>query len=214
MPTVPSSPCPRPRPASGVQCPSVSASVQCPRVPVHATAVRCPVWVSGVRAFPGPLCPPGVRSWRAAVGRPHGWDSRCLRGRPQCPRPASSARVRTWRSKLRRRAGPAETSAWTRRRRGRWLGNDKVDRVADRDRPDTREDRPLVGEPGCVAPGGRAGRVLGLAVDPGRRVCRLVARFGCDHRCGPDARPTRRSTVSMLQPAMLGYHQRRGTEHD
>src|SRR4029450_7617883 len=31
-------------------------------------------------------------------------------------------------------------------------------------------------------------------------VCRLVARFGCGHRCGPDAQPTRRSTLSKLQP--------------
>jgi hypothetical protein len=48
MPTVPSSLCPRPRPASGVQCPvsSVRCERQCPRVPVRATGVRCPVRAS------------------------------------------------------------------------------------------------------------------------------------------------------------------------
>jgi len=87
MPAAPSSPCPRPRPASSVQCPV--SSVRCPvrASSVHAclsqrrvssvrchpsvqvSAVRGPVWASGVCALPRPLCPAGVRSWSAAVGQ-------------------------------------------------------------------------------------------------------------------------------------------------
>jgi hypothetical protein len=63
---------------------------------------------------------------------------------------SSSARVGTWGSRLapavlgqrRRRLGLG-------RRRGRWLGSGEVDRVADHDRPDAREDRPLVGSRGA-----------------------------------------------------------------
>jgi hypothetical protein len=83
MPAVPSSPCPRPRPASGVRCPLSGASVQRPRVRVTRllSSVRCgrvrvsgvprPVsrgGASGVRALPCPPCPTG-RSWRVAVGQ-------------------------------------------------------------------------------------------------------------------------------------------------
>jgi hypothetical protein len=114
MPAAPSSPCPRPRPASGVQCPVSGASDQCPRLPVHGTRVRCgrlsvqvsavrrPVWASGVCALPRPLCPAEVRSWSATVGRPlYGWDGRGRRGRPLRPCPArrlpeSAPRARSW----------------------------------------------------------------------------------------------------------------------
>jgi hypothetical protein len=67
MPAVPSSPCPRPRPASGVQCPvpatSVHAclstrpvsSVRCGRLSVQVSAGRSPVF--GVRSPVGVRCP-------------------------------------------------------------------------------------------------------------------------------------------------------------
>jgi hypothetical protein len=80
------------RPASIVRCERPGSTRACPRdrcpvsgagPSVQVSGVRCPVWASGVRAFPRPLCPTGVRSWRAAVGRqPHGWDGRGRRGRP------------------------------------------------------------------------------------------------------------------------------------
>jgi hypothetical protein len=100
MPAVPSSPCPRPRPVSGVQCPLRASNVhaclstrpvsgvRCGRLSVQAFGVRCPVWASGVHPFPRPMCPTG-RSWRAAVGQAAAWlgwpGSAC---RPPYPRPA------------------------------------------------------------------------------------------------------------------------------
>ena len=59
MPAAPSSPCPRPRPASGVRCSVSGASDQCPRLPVHGTDVQCPVRASER---------PGVRCPASAVG--------------------------------------------------------------------------------------------------------------------------------------------------
>jgi hypothetical protein len=115
MPAAPSSPCPRPRSASGVQCPvratSVHAclstgpvsSVRCGRLSVQVSAVRRPLWASGVCALPRPLCPARVRSWSAVVGRQlYGWDGRGRRGRPLRPCPArglpeSAPRARSWR---------------------------------------------------------------------------------------------------------------------
>jgi hypothetical protein len=102
------------RPVSGVRCPvrasSVHACLSQRRVSgvrchpsVQVSAVRGPVWASGVCALPRPLCPAGVRSWSAAVGRqPYGWDGRGRRGRPLCPCPArglpeSEPRARSWR---------------------------------------------------------------------------------------------------------------------
>jgi hypothetical protein len=107
MPAVPSSPCPRPRPAFGVQCP-----VRAPSVRMCLSGVRCgrPVSVrSRVR------CPTGVRSWSAAVGqaaRRLRWLGR--RGRPPYPYDRLvSAQVRAWARSWRRPCGPAEASART-----------------------------------------------------------------------------------------------------
>jgi hypothetical protein len=164
MPAAPSSAYPRPRPASGVQCPVRATSVhtwlsirpvsgvRCGRlsVQVSAVGVRCrrPVWASGVCALPRPLCPAEVRSWSAAVGQAAvRRDGRGRRGRPLRPCPARRLpESGAWRSKLaqvvlgqpRRRFGPG-------RRRGRWLGSGQLDRVADQDRPGAREDHSLVG---------------------------------------------------------------------
>ena len=133
MPAVLSSPCPRPCPASGVQCPVRPSGL--PPVRVHVTGVRCgrlsvqmsgvwsPAWVSGVRGFPRPLCPAG-RLWRVAVGRrPHGWDGRRRRGRLPCPRPVRrlpgrNLAVEAGAGLLGQRRGRFGVS----RRRRRWLG--------------------------------------------------------------------------------------------
>jgi hypothetical protein len=152
--------------SAGVRRPVSGASGQCPRVPIHATAVRvrcgrlsvqvsgvrCPAWASGVRAFPRPLCPTGVWSGEWRWGRqPHGWDGRGRRGRPPCPRlarrlPGSAPGGRDGRRpcwvQRRRRLGLG-------RRRGRWLAVARSTAWPTRDRPDAREDRPLVGEPGA-----------------------------------------------------------------
>jgi hypothetical protein len=107
-----SSPCPRPRPASGVQCPvrasSVHAclstrplsSVRCGRLSVQLSGVQR--GASGVRALPRPRCPTGVRSWRAAVGRAAAWLG--WPGSAWSPAvsttDSSSVCVGTWRSRL------------------------------------------------------------------------------------------------------------------
>jgi hypothetical protein len=144
MPAVPSSPCPRPRPVSGVQCPVSGASDRCPRLPVPATGVQCPVpserpgvrcpgsgvrrpvWASGVCALPRPLCPAEVRSGSAAVGQAAlwlGWPGSAWSAAASMPG-SWSACVGALCSKLaqavvgqrRFRFGPG-------RRRGRWLGS-------------------------------------------------------------------------------------------
>ena len=159
LPAAASSANPRPRPASGVQCPvratSVHtclsrrpvSSVRCGRLSVQVSAVRRPLWASGVCALPRPLCPAGVRSWSAAVGRqPYGWDGRGRRGRPLRPCPArglpeSAPRLEAGAGA----AGPAEASVWTWPSSWEVVGHGQVDRVADQDRPGAREDRSLVG---------------------------------------------------------------------
>jgi hypothetical protein len=79
------------------------STVRCGRLSVRVSGVRCPLWLSGVGAFPRPLCPTGVRSWRAAVGQAAAWlDGRGRRARSLCPRP------------VRRNRG-------SRRRRPRWV---------------------------------------------------------------------------------------------
>jgi hypothetical protein len=170
MPAVPSSPCLRPRPASGVQCPVRASSVHAclstrpvstvryGRLSVQVSGARCPVWASGVRAFPRPLCPTGVRPWRAAVGHAAAWLGM---GRGSAWSPAvsmtgsSSARVGTWRSRLaqavlgqrRRRLGlgvvvgpgwpAASSTAWPTRigrmrtRIARWVGSRGAQRGGD-----------------------------------------------------------------------------------
>jgi hypothetical protein len=152
MPAVPSSPRPRPRPASRVRCPVQASTPARPRDrrPVSGAGVcasSCPAsgvqrGASGVRAFPRPLCPTGVRSWKAAVGRAAAWLG--WPGSAWSPAVSTTgsltARTGTWRPRLapavrgqrRRRLGLG-------RRRGRWLGNGQLDRVADQDRPDARE---------------------------------------------------------------------------
>jgi hypothetical protein len=163
MPVVPSSPCPRPRPASGVQgpvqassvhaCPSTRplSNVRCGRLSLQVSdvRVRCPACASSVRGFRCPLCPIGVRSWRA-VGHAAAWlDGRDRRSRPPCPRPAcrlpeSESGDRGWR----RTAGPAEASAWTCVVVG---GDWAVARSTSwrPRRPDAREDRPSVASQGA-----------------------------------------------------------------
>jgi hypothetical protein len=147
MPAAASSPCPRPRPVSGVWCPvsgvwcpvratSVHAclstgplsSVRCGRLSVQVSAVRRPVSASGV----------GVRCLRVAASavsgrsevlergggqQPYGWDGRGRRGRPLRPCPArglpeSAPRLEAGAGG----AGPAERRFGPGRRRGRWLG--------------------------------------------------------------------------------------------
>jgi hypothetical protein len=167
VPPVPSSPCPRPRPASGVPgpvqassvhaCPSTRplSSVRCGHLSLQVSGVRvrCPAWASGVRGFRCPLCPTGVRSWRAAVEHAAawlGWPGR--RRRPPCPRPAcrlpeSESGDRGWR----RPAGPAEASAWT------WASSWEVIRqwpARLRGRAGLAgcaRGSPVGGEPGCAA---------------------------------------------------------------
>jgi hypothetical protein len=131
---------------------SVSTSVQCPvqASNLHAclstrlvSRVRCgrlSVRVSGVRAFPRPLCPTRVRSWRAALGQAAAWLG--------WPGSACSPAVSTTGSSepgdrgCAGRAGPGTAPAWTRPSLwevvGRWLGRPR----GRPDRPHAREDRP------------------------------------------------------------------------
>jgi hypothetical protein len=102
MPAAPSSPCPRPRPASGVRvrCPvratSVHAclstgpvsSVRCGRLSIQVSAVRCPGSGEGVRCLCVAARAVSGRSevLERGVGRPpYGWDGRGRRGRPLGP---------------------------------------------------------------------------------------------------------------------------------
>ena len=117
MPAAPSSACPRPRPASGIQCPVSGASDQCPRLPVHGTAVQCPVRAS---ERPGVRCPAsgvGVRCLCVAASAVSGrsevlergggqaaarleWPGRRGRRLRPCPArrlPESAPRARSWR---------------------------------------------------------------------------------------------------------------------
>ena len=129
IPAAPSSPCPRPRPASGVQCPvpvtSVHAclstgpmsSVRCGRLSVQCplSGVQCPL--SGVRCLCVAASAVSGRSevLERGVGRqPYGWDgrvgvvARCLHARlVVClsRRLVLEADVGG--------AGPAEVSVWT-----------------------------------------------------------------------------------------------------
>ena len=126
MPAAPSSPCPRPRPASGVRCPvratSVHAclstgplsSVRCGRLSVQVSAVWRPVWASGVCALPRALCPAEVRSWSAAWAAVWlGWPGSAWS--PAASMTGSSS-ARGWSLALEAgagAAGPAEASVWT-----------------------------------------------------------------------------------------------------
>jgi hypothetical protein len=115
MPAVPSSPCPRPRPASSVRCPvsgvrcpvpSERPGVRCPG-PVWASAVRGPVWASGVGVRCLSVAASAVSGRSEVLERgggqaAYGWDGRGRRGRPLCPCPArglpeSEPRARSWR---------------------------------------------------------------------------------------------------------------------
>jgi hypothetical protein len=141
MPAVPSSPCWRPRPAFGVQCP-VRASER------PGVGVWCgrPVSVrSRVR------CSTGARSWSAAVGQAAaGWDGRGRRGRPPYPRPArrlpkSEHGARSWRRPCWASGGVDPDLAVVVEVVGQWPGRPR----ADQDRPDAREDRPSGGSRGA-----------------------------------------------------------------
>ena len=143
------------RSASSVRCERPVSTRACPRdrCPVRASerpgvGVRCgrPVSVrSRVR------CPTGVRSWSAAVGRqpPAGMAgvgvvARRVHGRlVVCPSQSMALEAGAGLlGQRRRRLGLG-------RRRGRWLGSGRVDRVADQNRPDAREDRPSLGSRGA-----------------------------------------------------------------
>ena len=107
-PAVPSSACPHPRPAAGVQCPVRTSSLRACLSTRPVSRGRCrrlSFRVSGLRC---PLCPTGVRSWRAAVGCwrgeasawtwPSSWEvvGRWL-GRPRGrPGEAGCARIARW----------------------------------------------------------------------------------------------------------------------
>jgi len=169
MPAVPSSPCPRPRPASGVQCPvpatSVHAclstrpvsSVRCGRLSVQVSAGRSPVF--GVRSPMGVRCPcvpASAVSGRSEVRERGGGQAAARLGWPGwrgcalCPRPAR--RLPSWSLALKL----AQAVLGQRRRRlgsavvVRGGGSGQVDRVADQDRPDAPENRLSV-EARCTA---------------------------------------------------------------
>jgi hypothetical protein len=129
----PRQPCPRPRPASGGQCPLSASKRACPRdrvqCPVRASerpGVQCPA--SGVCSFPRPLCPTEVSSWGGGQAAARlGWPgSAWLPAVPMTG--SSSAQVGAWRSSLaqavlgqrRHRLGPG-------RRPERWLASGLVD---------------------------------------------------------------------------------------
>jgi hypothetical protein len=162
MPAAPSSACPRPRPASSVQCPERAtsvhpclstgpmSSVRCGRLRVQVSAVRRPLSGVGVRC----LCVAasavsgrsevlerggGVGSRTAGMA---GVDvvARCVHARlVVClSRAPCSKLAQVVLGQPRHRFGPG-------RRRGRWLGSGQLDRVADQDRPGAREDHSLVG---------------------------------------------------------------------
>jgi hypothetical protein len=142
-------------PVSGVRCPVRASS--CPAClstrPVSSVrSGRLTVQVSGVRcpAFDRALCPTGVRSWRRRWGRqPHGWEGRGRRSRHRvhdrlvvCPGRNLTIEAGTSRAgQRRRRLGLSVVMGGS--------GSGEIDRVADQDRPDAHEDRPLVGEPGA-----------------------------------------------------------------
>jgi hypothetical protein len=146
------------RPVSGVRCPvrasSVHACLSQRRVSsvrchpsVQVSAVRGPVWASGVCALPRPLCPAGVRSWSAAVGRQPmagmagvGVVARCVHARLVVCLSRSLVLEAGAGG-----AGPAEVSVWTWPSSWEVVGSGQLDRVADQDRPGAREDRSLVG---------------------------------------------------------------------
>jgi hypothetical protein len=129
MPAAPSSPCPSPRPASGVQC-GVRCERPVSRLPVHRTAVQCPVRAS---ERPGVHCPAsgvGVRCLCVAASAVSGRSEVLERGGGAGSRMAGMAGVGVvarWVHArlvvcLRRRlvleagaggAGPAEASVWT-----------------------------------------------------------------------------------------------------
>jgi hypothetical protein len=169
MPAVPSSPCPRPRPASGVQCPvratSVHAclstrpvsSVRCGRLSVQVSAGRSPVF--GVRSPMGVRCPcvpASAVSGRSEVRERGGGQAAARLGWPGwrdcalCPRPVR--RLPSWNLALKL----AQAVLGQRRRRlgsavvVRGGGSGQVDRVADQDRPDAPENRLSV-EARCTA---------------------------------------------------------------
>jgi hypothetical protein len=148
------------RPA-GVRCGRPASTRASPRDAVQCLVrasgrpgVRRPAWASGVRAIPRPRCPTGVRSWTGGGGQAAAWPG----GPGSAWSPAvstagsSAARVGIWRSRLAQAVlGQRRHRLGLGRRRGRWLGSGWVARVADQDRPDAREDRPLAGEPRCAA---------------------------------------------------------------
>ena len=155
--------CPRPRLASGVQCSVSGVSVQCPRVPVHATGVESPVRASERPGVRRPVSAVGVRCPCAPASAVSDRGEAVVDGGGVGSRVAGMAGIGVLARRVhdrllvtpgeaaqaalgqgRRRLGPG-------RRCGRWWGGGEVDRVADQDRPHAREDRPLVGEPGCVA---------------------------------------------------------------
>jgi hypothetical protein len=199
MPAVPSSPCPRPRPASGVQCPvratSVHAwqstrrvsSVRCGRLSVHVSGVQVSgvqVSVSGVCAFPRPRCPAQRGRGARRRGRPpHGWHGQGRRGRPMRRRPARGQpeSERAARSSAQAVLRPAEVSVWT------WPSSwAVVGQWPDRPRGRLGEagcarGSFVGGEPGCAARLASCDRLRGTShlhhgcslVDPSRRSPRL-----------------------------------------
>jgi hypothetical protein len=131
------------RPASGVRCGRL-------RVQVSSVRRRCPV---GVRC---PCVPASMVSDRSGVVERGGGQAAAWLGWPGSAwvpvvstTGSLSAQVGAWRSELapavlgqrRRRLGLG-------RRGGRRVGSGVVDRVADQERPDAREDRPSVGSQG------------------------------------------------------------------
>jgi hypothetical protein len=140
MPAVPSSPCPRPRPASGVQCPvpatSVHAclstrpvsSVRCGRLSVQVSAGRSPVF--GVRSPVGVRCPcvpASAVSGRNEVRERGGGQAAARLGwpgsawsPPVSTTGSSSAELERGAQAGAGCAGPAAMSAWLGRRRERW----------------------------------------------------------------------------------------------
>ena len=159
MPAVPSSPCRRPRPASGVHCLVRMSSVTraCPRGPLSGVRCGCPgVQMSGVRS-----CPVSV-GFRVRWVRPRGRGARRWAGSrmagmagsawsPAVPRPV-------------RRLPGSEPGGWARHRPcwasggvgfdlavvGAVVGRGQVDRVGDQDRLD-------VGGPLVASRGARRG---------------------------------------------------------
>jgi hypothetical protein len=145
--------------SASVRRPVSGASDQCPRLAVHATGVQCPVRASERPRVRRPVwasvsvrCASAV-SDRGEIGERGGGAGHRTAGMAgvgvvarRVPDRLVVHPSRSLRSKLaqavldqrRRRPGPG-------RRPGRWLGSGQVDRVADKDRSDAREDLPPVG---------------------------------------------------------------------